>query len=569
MRMIRKKLRIEKAVQSEVGFPQVSGPHYLMYLQHLHDKLKPRAYFEIGTESGASLSMATCASVAVDPAFALQADVSRNKPQLHQFQMTSDDFFATGFLDRAELTFDLAFLDGMHQFEFLLRDFIAIERHMSSDGLVAMHDCVPFSRRGAERVWDRSKPGGWTGDVWKLVPILRQWRPDLTVEVLDLSPSGLEVVRGLDQSNHVLSDNYAAIVDAHRDMTIDDFGLDRFSTLANLKPALLALTPEPTPRPKHGDLLAIAMKTSVRTPADNAHYGDYYFALALGKAFDAAGHAHRIESYSEWNSDGGTADFDLVLHGSRTWEQRPTVPSVHWLLYPGSRKKRDLRSELATGQHVFVSSLIDAKVWRDRLPGVPVTALMQGFDAEVMHPGDDPRGTEIVFVGSNHKGMRGGRPIVDMAVAAGVPIQLYGRGWEGHPAEPQLVADFIDNARLGDLYRGAGIVLCDHMPSMREAGYVSNRIYDALACGAPVISDTVKGLPSEFEDYVTLCVTPDDFAAAVATIRAETARKRDQRRAFAAGMRDRHSLQARAAEILTVLSGLKAVAAPVVTETTG
>jgi hypothetical protein len=35
-----------------------------------------------------------CTSIAVDPQFALQSDVSRNKPQLHRYQMTSDAFFA-------------------------------------------------------------------------------------------------------------------------------------------------------------------------------------------------------------------------------------------------------------------------------------------------------------------------------------------------------------------------------------------------------------------------------------------------------------------------------------------
>src|SRR5687768_9949099 len=109
---------------------RVNGENYLVLLKTLHTLLKPRTYLEIGAEVGISLSLAECASVAVDPAFRLTKDVIRSKPSLHLYQTTSDAFFRSfdpiGILgDKIEL----AFLDGMHLYEFLLRDFMNTERY--------------------------------------------------------------------------------------------------------------------------------------------------------------------------------------------------------------------------------------------------------------------------------------------------------------------------------------------------------------------------------------------------------------------------------------------------------
>jgi spore maturation protein CgeB len=65
-----------------------------------------------------------------------------------------------------------------------------------------------------------------------------------------------------------------------------------------------------------------------------------------------------------------------------------------------------------------------------------------------------------------------------------------------------VVAEHVPNDALRHVYSSAAIVLCDHWDDMREHGYVSNRIYDALACGAFVLSDEVLGLRERFGDAV-------------------------------------------------------------------
>ena len=46
---------------------------------------------------------------------------------------------------------------------------------------------------------------------------------------------------------------------------------------------------------------------------------------------------------------------------------------------------------------------------------------------------------------------------------------------------------------------------------MREKGFISNRIFDALACGAWVISDDIDGLDELFENRVLTYTSPEQL----------------------------------------------------------
>jgi hypothetical protein len=52
----------------------------------------------------------------------------------------------------------------------------------------------------------------WTGDVYKVVPVLQKYRPDLTVIQVDTEPTGVAVVFGADATSTALSDAYEEIV---------------------------------------------------------------------------------------------------------------------------------------------------------------------------------------------------------------------------------------------------------------------------------------------------------------------------------------------------------------------
>jgi hypothetical protein len=207
-------------------FVAAHGLDYRTFLDALHDQLRFDWYLEIGSQTGRSLAKSRSPSVAVDPVFRIKHDIAGNKPQLHLFQQTSDDFFAAGHLKALKARPGFSFLDGMHLFEYLLRDFMNTEAAGTTASVIAMHDCCPSGHAMTARTVDHHGP--WTGDVWKLIPILQEYRPDLRIQVLDCAPTGLVVVSDLKPKNTVLARSYDTILARYRDLTLAEYGVDKF-----------------------------------------------------------------------------------------------------------------------------------------------------------------------------------------------------------------------------------------------------------------------------------------------------------------------------------------------------
>src|ERR1700720_3294868 len=154
-----------------------AGADYYDLLKRLHFLLEPRTYVEIGIRKGDSLALAktTKFSVGIDPTPEIEAALPQGAKV---FQMTSDDFFAAHNLphELAGNPVDLAFIDGMHLFEFALRDFINLEKYCSPAATILVHDCYPIDAVSAAR---RRTTTVWSGDVWKLFHSLKKYRPDL------------------------------------------------------------------------------------------------------------------------------------------------------------------------------------------------------------------------------------------------------------------------------------------------------------------------------------------------------------------------------------------------------
>lgn len=178
------------------------GQTYLDILSRIHRLLRPKTYVEIGVGSGASLSrvLPSTQSAGIDPQPCLTEAIPSDARLI---LLRSEDVF--GAADPSALlgfgVIDLGFVDGMHLFENVLDDFNYIERHASPTGVILIHDCLPFDAVTSSR--ERSTRF-WTGDVWRVLPTLRKFRPDLEITVVECAPSGLAIVRKLDPRSHVI-----------------------------------------------------------------------------------------------------------------------------------------------------------------------------------------------------------------------------------------------------------------------------------------------------------------------------------------------------------------------------
>ncbi|AUD02426.1 class I SAM-dependent methyltransferase [Spirosoma pollinicola] len=170
-------------------------------IQTLMRQKNLKNYLEIGVENGhIFFRIKSTFKVAVDPKFIFDATRRLGKAIINPynfnnqyFEKTSDAFFAQD----AQRVFtakklQLALVDGMHEYQFALRDVENTLKYMQDDGVIIMHDCNPKTAGAAGRFEDW-EVGEWNGDVWRTIIHLRSQRPDLTVFVLDFD-QGLGIV---------------------------------------------------------------------------------------------------------------------------------------------------------------------------------------------------------------------------------------------------------------------------------------------------------------------------------------------------------------------------------------
>jgi predicted O-methyltransferase YrrM len=188
------------------------------FLAALHDLIQPRSYLEIGVQHGTSLALAQPGTLAVgvDPNPQLLVDIGGAKVE----RVTSDDYFqgvrdatsvgaAHPFADTDNVV-DLAFIDGMHLYEYALCDVANTERWAGPGTVIAIDDVLPRNQIEASRT---QCLGDWTGDVWRLHPILREYRPDLQMALVDTQPTGILLAWGLNPADRILHDQWTTITD--------------------------------------------------------------------------------------------------------------------------------------------------------------------------------------------------------------------------------------------------------------------------------------------------------------------------------------------------------------------
>lgn len=242
----------------------------------------------------------------------------------------------------------------------------------------------------------------------------------------------------------------------------------------------------------------VAIGTSVRFRHRANLWGDTYFARDVGHGLRRRGWRTEVVTHSELRRTKNQAnDVLLYLRGLRS-APRVATPVATWII----SHPTDVRTSEANCRLVYAASSMAA----DRFGARP---LLQATNPHRFWPEpkiESLRG-ETIFVGNTRNR---DRECVDLALAAGYRVHVIGNGWNSTD-QLHVIAQAVDNDVLRQYYSSAAVVLNDHWPDMREYGILSNRLFDAVSCGATVVSDFVEGLSAVFGDEVASFAEPRGF----------------------------------------------------------
>ena len=122
-------------------------------LNFLASNKEYRSYLEIGVQNVKNnLNKIRCPiKVGVDPAV----------DDVNVFQMTSDEFFKNN-----KMTFDLIFIDGLHEYDQVKKDLDNSLKILNKGGRIMLHDTLPETEITTKIPRETQQ---WHGDVYRLV----------------------------------------------------------------------------------------------------------------------------------------------------------------------------------------------------------------------------------------------------------------------------------------------------------------------------------------------------------------------------------------------------------------
>ncbi len=299
-----------------------------------------------------------------------------------------------------------------------------------------------------------------------------------------------------------------------------------------------------------GDALRFVLTVAAPSLKTARQWGDWHLADALAGALRRHGHEARVQTADRADDPAGrVCDVHIVLRGLEPVRRTPGQRHVLWIIsHPESIEDE----ELDAADLVLVASPPFAAHLASRT-ATPVEVLLQATDARRFHPRPvDPAHRHAITVVAKTRDVL--RPVVVDALSVGLRPAIYGSGWRDLVDPALVVADHVDNEELPIVYSSADVVLNDHWRTMQRWGFVSNRLYDVLACGIPVISDPVVGIAELFDGAVLEYHSPRELRDLVDEILAEPAAARARAERGREAVLAAHTFDQRASELLKALA---------------
>lgn len=292
---------------------------------------------------------------------------------------------------------------------------------------------------------------------------------------------------------------------------------------------------------------ALSLSIAIKIPAPyekRQEWGDFHFAESLKASLERLGHTVVIDFLGDWHKRPVSQEQVVIaLRGLTAHEPRPGQVNILWNI---SHPDQVSYPEYRAYDIIYVASLSYPSLL-GQVIGKPVQTLLQCTDTERFQPAPDGEtaGDSVLFVGNSRNEYR---RIVRWAVECGATVSVYGSRWGQFIPAEHIAGQNLDNRQLARHYSAAKAVLNDHWDSMRDFGFVSNRIFDVLASGGHLISDPVPAIGELFADGVAQVSSHEELSQALARIQAVPA-ERESRRALAERVARLHSFDVRAERI--------------------
>ena len=261
-------------------------------------------------------------------------------------------------------------------------------------------------------------------------------------------------------------------------------------------------------RPRDPQNLHWVIKTSVPAGPSGQGWGDLYFANEIAASLTKLGHTTRVDFRNDViHPDSVNDDVVLVLRGVERIRPQESAINLLWII---SHPSRISRHEVKAFNAVFAASNSWAKKASKKF-GLEVHALLQATNPDKFNPtvAEPDTGEEILFLGNTRNEFR---QIIRDCVEAGMSPSIYGKDWDQFVPKELIKGSFVPNEDVAAMYRSAGVVLNDHWPDMAKNGFLSNRLFDAAASGARIVSDDAAGISDVFGESVAVYRTPSELA---------------------------------------------------------
>nr|MDJ0515286.1 glycosyltransferase [Trichodesmium sp. MO_231.B1] len=305
-------------------------------------------------------------------------------------------------------------------------------------------------------------------------------------------------------------------------------------------------------REKMSNSFRIGIKIGVPDWKQAQEWGDYHFALAMKRQFEILGHSVRIDILPEWeNPQIFGDDVAITIRGLSRYQPKSYHINLMWNI---SHPDKVSLEEYEQYDRVFVASHSYAEELQKKV-NVPVQTLLQCTDPNLFYP--DKEGYEevgeILFVGNSRKVYR---QIVKDAVESGLKVDVYGTNWDNLLPSGYLKGEYIPNEILRRYYSKCSILLNDHWDTMREKGFISNRLFDAAACGATIISDKIAGLEKVFGNKISTYNSREYLPKVVKDCWQQKSQNGREKLELAKYIRENHSFDKRVGEMLEAIATL-------------